>query len=97
MRIKRKTERTENSLLYDFRYSAKDFQEYDLVYIAIDTDPRVSYRTFNDDLKISHVFFDELGEAAVKFDKEKRTVEWTTKANHIIKEIFNKMVLEQKS
>jgi hypothetical protein len=76
-------------IFYERKYQARDNLEYDLIYVAIDTNPRVNHRIFNNDLKTNYVFFNEERSAAVRFNKEGGTIEWTNGADEILKEIFN--------
>src|SRR3989337_2565160 len=75
-------------------FQADSDEQYNAIYVEIDTDPRVNHRIHPDHLQHSYVVFDEPGRKSkvVKFNRQKRIIEWLVGAQPIVDGTLKKVL-----
>ena len=79
---------------YKMSFQTTSDADYDKLYVAIDTDLRVNHRNFPDHMEYCEVFFDEQKIQAIRFNRKRRTIEWTLSADDAVKEIIAKFTVK---
>ena len=76
-RIAPEKDRT-GGLEYGMPFVAENAEQYEAIYIALDTSPMVNHRKHYDSL-VCEIFLDEVGheQQAIRCDREAKTIEWT--------------------